>query len=77
MHDKYSFTDDNRIERPLSILDGEAKLTVILICRKSPFYATALKRLKSNFRSILKLKSVLDLPQIKNENRAGFRAFHQ
>ena len=41
-----------------------------------------MKTLKSNFGnpmvvSFLKLKSVLDLPQITNENRAGLRAFHQ
>ena len=27
--------------------------------------------------SFLKLKSVLDLPEVTNENRAGLRAFHQ
>ena len=41
-----------------------------------------MKTLLSNFRncmlvSILKLKSVLDLPQITNENHTGLRTFHQ
>ena len=41
-----------------------------------------MKTLNSNFGnpmvvSFLKLKSVLDLPQITNKNRAGLRAFHQ
>ena len=82
VHDKRSFTDDIRMERLLSVLDGEAKRTVTTIGRSGLFYATAMKTLKSNFGnpmvvSFLKLKSVLDLPQITNENRAGLRAFHQ
>ena len=82
VHDKRSFTDDIRMEMLLSILDGEAKWPVISIGRNSLFYATTMKTLKSNFGnpmvvSFLKLKSVLDLPQITNENRAGLRAFHQ
>ena len=41
-----------------------------------------MKNLKSNFGnpmvvSFLKLKSLLDLPQITNGNRTGLRAFHQ
>ena len=70
------------MERLLSILDGEAKQTVISIGRNGLFYATAIKTLKSNFGnplvvSFLKLKSVLDLSQITNKNHAGLRAFHQ
>ena len=82
VHDKRSFTDDIRMERFLSVLDGEAKHTVISIGRNGLFYATAMRTLKSNLGnpmvlSFLKIKSVLDLPQITNENRAGLRAFHQ
>ena len=82
VHDKRSFTDDIQMERLLSVLDRETKRTVIPIGRNGFFYATAMKTLKSNFGnpmvvSFLKLKSVLDLPQITNENRAGLRAFHQ
>ena len=82
VHDKRSFTDDIRMEILLSVLDGEAKRTVISIGRSGLFYATAMKTLKSNFGNpmavlFLKLKSVFDLPQITNENRAGLRAFHQ
>ena len=70
------------MERLLSVLDGEAKRTVISIGRNGLFYATAMKMVKSNFGnpmvvSFLKLKSVLDLPQITNKNRAGLRAFNQ
>ena len=84
VHDKCSFADDIWMERHLSILDGEAKQIVILIGINSFFYATAMKTFKSNFGnpmvvSLLKLKWVLDLPQITNENvlRAGLRAFYQ
>ena len=61
----------------------ESKRTVISVDRNGLFYATAMKTIKSNFgnpmvASFLKLKSVLDLPQIIiNENRAGLRAFYQ
>ena len=70
------------MERLLSVLDGEAKQTVISIDRNNLFFTTGMKTLESNFGnpmvvSFLKLKSVLDLPQITNENRAGLRAFHQ
>ena len=73
---------DIRMERLLSILDGEVKQTVILIGRNDLFYAIGMNILKSNFRnrivvSFLKLKSVSDLPQISKENRAGLRTFHQ
>ena len=82
VHDKRSFTDDIPMERLLSVLDGEAKRTVISIGRNGLFYVTATKTLKSNFGNpivvlFLKLKSVLDLPQNTNENRAGLRTFHQ
>ena len=82
VHDKHSFTDDIRMDRLLSELDREAKRTVTSIGRNGLFYATAMKTLKSNFGNLmvvlfLKLKSVLNLPQITNENRAGLRAFHQ
>ena len=64
------------------LLDGEAKRTVLSIGRNGLFHATAIKTLNSNFGnpmvvSFSKLKSVLDLPQITNENRAGLRTFHQ
>ena len=82
MHDKRNFTDDIRMERLLSVLDGEAKRTVISIGRNDIFYATAMKTLKSNFGnpmvvSFLKLKVLFDLTQVTNENQAGLRTFHQ
>ena len=70
------------MERLLSILDGEAKRTVTSIGRSGIFYATALKTLKRNFENpqlvtFLKLKSVLDLPQISSNNHTCLRSFHQ
>ena len=67
VHDKRSFVNEIRMERLLSVLDGETKRTVISIGRNGHFYATAMKTIKSNFGnpmviSFLKLKSVLDLP---------------
>ena len=64
------------MKRLLSVLDGEAKWTVISIGRNGLFYATAMKTLKSIFgnpmvASFVKPKSVLDLPQITNENYVG------
>ena len=82
VHDKRSFTDSIRMERLLSILDGEAKRTVTSVGRSGIFYATALKTLKRNFENLqlitfLKLKSVLDLPQISSNNHTCLRSFHQ
>ena len=49
VHDKRGFTDDIRMERLLSVLDGEVKQTVMSIGRNGLFYATAMKTLKRNF----------------------------
>ena len=70
------------MERLLSVLDGETKQAVISIGRNGLFYAKEIKTLKSNFGnpmvvSFLKLISVLNFPQITNENCVGLRAFHE
>ena len=70
------------MERLLSVLDGEVKCTVISVGRSGIFYAAALKTLKQNFGNpqlvaFLKLKSVLDLPQISSDNYTGLKSFHQ
>ena len=79
---KKRFTDDIRMARLLSVLDGGAIRTVILIGRNGLFYVTAMKTLKSNLGnpvvvSFLKLKSVLDLPQNSNKNRTNLTTLHQ
>ena len=62
------------MERLLSVLDGDAKKAVQSIGSSGIFYATALKTLKRDFGnpvvvSHLKLKAVLDLPQIRANDR--------
>ena len=48
---KRNFTDDIRMGRLLSVLDGEFKRIVISISRNGLFYAIAMKKLKSNWKS--------------------------
>ena len=43
VHEKRSFTDDNRMERLLNVLDGETKRTKILIGRNGLFCAAQRK----------------------------------
>ena len=69
VHMKRTFSDSLRMERLLSVLDGDAKRVVSAIGGNDLFYATALKALKKEFVnpytvSFLKLKAVLDQSQI-------------
>ena len=82
VHNKKSFDDNLRMERLLSVLDGDAKKAVQSLGQSGYFYASALKTLKRNFGdpvviSFLKLKSILDLPQLSSDNKIGLRNFHQ
>ena len=57
------------MERLISVLDGEAKRVVTSVGQSGIFYASVLKTLKCNFGnpvvvSYMKLKTVLDLPQL-------------
>ena len=70
------------MERLLSTLEGEAKKSVESIGCEGIFYATALKSLKRDFGnpvlvSLLKIKSILDQPQIKPNDKIGLRKYHQ
>ena len=49
IHFKLSFTDNDRMERLLSVLTGEAKKAVQCIGTSGIFYAAALKLLKRDF----------------------------
>ena len=76
------FTDNDRMERLLSVLTGEAKKSVECIGTSGIFYATALKGLKRDFGnptvvSHLKLKQLLDKPQITTNDRTNLRRYHQ
>ena len=82
VHYKLSFTDNDRMERLLSVLTGEAKKGVESIGTSGIFYATALKSLKRDFGNTTvvtysKLKNLLDKPQISSIDRAAIRRFHQ
>ena len=79
---KKAFSDSVRMERLLSVLDGEAKRVVSAIGRNGLFYATALKALKREFGnpyavSFLKLKTVLDQSQTQTDDQKGLKQFYQ
>ena len=76
---KISFDGNTRMQRLLSVLEGEAKRSVETIGHNGIFYATALKSLKRDFGnpatvSRLKIQSLLDQPQIKPP---ALRHYHQ
>ena len=82
IHFKPSFTDSIRMERLLSVLEGEAKRSVESIGISGIFYATELKTLKRDFGNPiviahLKMKHLFKQPQIKNNDRTELRKFHQ
>ena len=82
VHIKSTFTDDLRMERLLSCLQGEAARAIQSIGISGLFYATALKTLKRDFGnpavvSHLKLKSILDKPQIASNDRISLRQYQQ
>ena len=82
VHLKVTFDDNTRMERLLSVLDGEAKRSIQSIGSNGIFYAIALKTLKRDFGNPVvvaqsKLKSVLDLPQLPSNDRTSLRRYHQ
>jgi len=82
IHSKTSFNDTIRMERLLSVLDGEAKKAIESIGTSSIFYATALKTLKRDFGnsfviSHLKLNELFNKPQVPANNRELLRNYHQ
>ena len=71
-----------RMERLISVLDGEAKRVVTSVGQSGIFYASVLKTLKCNFGnpvvvSYMKLKTVLDFPQLPPSDYIGLDAYHQ
>ena len=82
VHNKISFSDSVRMDRLLSVLDGEAKRVVSAVGQDGIFYASALKFLKREFGnplmvSYLKLKEVLELPPIQHDHQNSLRNYHQ
>ena len=63
-----------RVERLISVLEGEAKISVKSIGCNGVYYTTALKVLKRDFGNPvlvphLKIKSLLDQPQLKQTRK--------
>ncbi|XP_057291781.1 uncharacterized protein LOC130614338 [Hydractinia symbiolongicarpus] len=82
VHLKVSFDDNTRMERLISVLDDEAKKTVLSIGASGILYASALKALKRDFGnpvvvSYFKIKNVLDLPKIPPRDRTSLRRYQQ
>ena len=82
VHNKIGFNNSVRMDRLLSVLDGEAKRAVSAIGQDVLFYASALKLLKQEFGnplmvSYLKLKEVLELPPIQHDDQNSLRNYHQ
>ena len=82
VHNKAKFIDLVRMERLISVLEGDAKKAICSIGTQSIFYATALKTLKRDFGNPvvvahLKIKSLFDAPQIYANDRVGSCQFHQ
>ena len=73
-HTKVTFTDNIRMARLITLLDGDAKKAVQSIGSNGLFYASALKSLKSNFGNPLlvatfRVKTFFDKPHINGRER--------
>ena len=82
MHSKVTVTDNIRMMRLISWLDGDAKKAVQSIGSNRLFYASALKSLKSNFGNPLlvaafRMKTLFDKPHINGRHRIALREYHQ
>ena len=66
-----SFDDNTRMQRLLSELEGEAKRSFEAVGHNGIFYATPL------IVPHLKIQFVLDLPQMKPNEKIGLRHYHQ
>ena len=77
-----SFDNNLKMDRLLSVLDGDAKRSIQSIGSSGIFYATALKALKRDYGnpiivSHLRVKSLFEFPPIKSNDRIALRNFHQ
>ena len=82
VHMKRSFSDSTRMERLISVLEGEAKQCVSSVGTDGIFYAGALKSLKTQFGnpyvvSYFKLKNLFDLPPLLHNDHQGLRCYYQ
>ena len=77
-----SFDNNLKMDRFLSVLDGDAKRSIQSMGSSGIFYATALKALKRDYGnpiivSHLRVKSLFEFPTIKSNDRIALRNFHQ
>ena len=82
IHSKVIFTDNIRMVKLISLLDGDAKKAVQSIGSNGLFYASALKALKSSFGNPLldakfRMKILFDKPHINGRDRIALRQYHQ
>ena len=82
VHSKMTFSDNIRMTRLSSLLDGDAKKAIQSIGSSDLFYASALKTLKRDFGNpllvaTLRMKRLFDKPQINGRDRNALRDFHQ
>ena len=82
VHRMASFDNNLKMDRLLSVLDGDAKRSIQSIGSSRIFYATALKALKRDYGnpiivSHLRVKSLFEFPPIKSNDRIALRNFHQ
>ena len=82
VHCKYLFDNSIRMTYHISAVEGEARRAIEAVGTSGLFYASALEALKQEFGNTLlvahlRLKSVLDKPQMKSNDCATLREFHQ
>ena len=78
---KVLFDVNMRMERLISVLEGETKRFMESIGYHGIFYVTALKSLNRDFgnpilASYLKIKTLLDQPRLKVNDKTSFPHFH-
>ena len=82
VHFKTTFSDNQRMERLLNVLDKEGKRMVHSIGQSGILYPAVLKCLKQDYRnptfvSCLKLKALFDQPQLQAKNKPAIRSFQK
>ena len=81
IHSKVTFNDHIRMAWLLKVLDGDTKRSVQSIGTNGIFNTTALKTLKRDSAGkflilYLKLKNLLDQPQIKDNGKIALRQYY-
>ena len=76
---KITFSDKQRMQRLLNILDGEVNRMIQFVGQSSIFYPTVLKCLRQDFGNqpvVLhwKLKALFDRPQLQAKNKPAIRS---